>query len=109
MEVIILELSYISLMESRMMTGDETWSLDEGCKEVRKVHDIFCTGLIWAPLPSVNCACVEGLGTADRKDRVLKRVMRYWLRLLETDETNTLGDALGQQKGKEGGQLDEQN
>jgi hypothetical protein len=26
--------------------------------------------------------------------------MEYWLRLLETDETNPSGDALGEQKGR---------
>jgi hypothetical protein len=33
--------------------------------------------------------------------------MKYWLRLLETDETNPLGEALGQNK-KGGGKLYEQ-
>jgi hypothetical protein len=32
----------ISLMESRVKTGFEIWSLGDGWKEVREVYELFC-------------------------------------------------------------------
>jgi hypothetical protein len=33
---------------------------------------------------------------SNRKEKVSEGVMKYWLRLLETDETNPLGDKVGE-------------
>jgi hypothetical protein len=40
------------------------------------------------------------------KENVLEKVMKYWLRLWEINETNPLDDAMGQQK-KVGGPNEE--
>jgi hypothetical protein len=44
-----------------------------------------------------NGACVKELGRANRKEKVIERVLRYWQRLREMDEMSLLGDALIQQ------------
>jgi hypothetical protein len=42
MGINILEQLYVSLIESRMMTGVEIWGLDDGWRETGKVHEMFC-------------------------------------------------------------------
>jgi hypothetical protein len=42
MGINILEQLYVSLIESRMMTGIEIWGLDDGWREIGKVHEMFC-------------------------------------------------------------------
>jgi hypothetical protein len=41
-EVKVLKQVYNALVESRMMTGVEIWGLEDGWKEVKKVHELFC-------------------------------------------------------------------
>jgi hypothetical protein len=41
-----------------------------------------------------NGVCVRELGRANRKEKVLERISKYWLRLWEADESNPIGDAL---------------
>jgi hypothetical protein len=48
------------------------------------------------PNMAANGACVKELGRTNRKERVVERVLRYWQRLWEMDETSLLGDALKQ-------------
>jgi hypothetical protein len=45
---------------------------------------------------------VKELGRANRKEKVIERVLRYWQRLWEMDETSLLGDALKQQSLEKG-------
>jgi hypothetical protein len=71
--------------------------------EVGKVDELFCERVMEVPLTSQNGACVKELGRLYRKETILERIMKCWLRFLETDETNSLGDALGQEeRGGEG-------
>jgi hypothetical protein len=51
---------------------------------------------------------VKDLGRANRIEESVRGIIKYWLRLLETDETNPLGDAVGQQ-GRGRKQLNGQN
>jgi hypothetical protein len=37
------------------------------------------------PMASVNVVSVKRMGRANRKEKVLERVMKYWLRSLEID------------------------
>jgi hypothetical protein len=37
-EVKVLEQVYDALVDSRMMTGVEIWGLEDGWKEIKKVH-----------------------------------------------------------------------
>jgi hypothetical protein len=43
-------------------------------------------------------ACVKELGKTNRNEKVMERVLRYWQRLWEMDETSLLGDALKQER-----------
>jgi hypothetical protein len=47
------------------------------------------------PLISANGICVKELGMRNRKEKLLDRVMKHWLRLLETNYIHQLVDALG--------------
>jgi hypothetical protein len=47
---------------------------------------------------ATNGACVKELGRTNRKGKVLKRVFKYWERLLEMEESSLLGDALTYQR-----------
>jgi uncharacterized protein (DUF1697 family) len=44
----------------------------------------------------------EDFGRANRKEEVLEGVMKYWLHLLGTDETNLFADTMGQQRKERG-------
>jgi hypothetical protein len=42
-----------------MMTGVEIWGLDDGWREIGKVHEMFCKRIIGA---AASGACVKELG-----------------------------------------------
>jgi hypothetical protein len=81
-----------------MATGVEIWGLVNGWREVGKMNELVCTGAMGVPITSANAACAKELGTTSRKETVLERAMKCWLRLLKADQTNPLRDALGQQR-----------
>jgi hypothetical protein len=101
-EVKVLEQLYNALVESRMMTGVEIWWLEDGWKEIGKVHELFYKRVMGMPNTAANGACVKELGRPNRKEKVVERVLRYLQRLWEMDETNLLGDALKQQSLEKG-------
>jgi hypothetical protein len=101
-EVKVLEEVYNALVESRMMTGVEIWGLEDGWKEIEKVHELFCKRLMETPNTAANGACVKEHGRTNRKEKVIERVLRYWQRLREMDEMSLLGDALKQQSLEKG-------
>jgi hypothetical protein len=80
-----------------MMTGVKIWGLEDGWKEIGKVHDLFCKRVMEMLNTAANGACVKELGRKNRKEKVVERVLRYWKRLWEMDEMSLLGDALKQQ------------
>jgi hypothetical protein len=51
---------------------------------------------------AANGACVKELGRTNRKEKVIKRILRYWQRLREMDEISLLGDTLKQQSLEKG-------
>jgi hypothetical protein len=59
------------------MTGLEIWGLEGGWKEIGKVCELFCKRVIWAPSTAANGVCVRELGRAYRKEKVMKRVIKY--------------------------------
>jgi hypothetical protein len=66
--------------------------------EAEKVHDIFCKKVMGVPLASTNGApitCVKDLGKANKKIRVLNTVIKCWLQMSETDNTNPSRDIQG--------------
>jgi hypothetical protein len=75
---------------------DDRWKFG-GWKEIGKVHNLFCKSVMGMPNTAANGACVKELGRTNRKEKVIERVLRYWQRLWEMDETSLLGDALKQQ------------
>jgi cell fate (sporulation/competence/biofilm development) regulator YmcA (YheA/YmcA/DUF963 family) len=46
---------------------------------------------------AANGACVRELGRTNRKEKVVERIVRYWKRLWDMDETSLLREALKQQ------------
>jgi hypothetical protein len=98
MRINILEQLYVTLVESRMMTGVEIWGLDDGWRGIGKVHDMFCKRIMGAPTAATNGACVKELGRTNRKEKVLEKVFKYWRMLLEMEESSLLGDALTYQR-----------
>jgi hypothetical protein len=88
MGINIFEQLYVSLIESRMMTRVEIWGLDDGWREIGKVHEMFCNRIMGAPTAAADGACVKELGRTNRKEKVLERVFKYWGRLLEMKESS---------------------
>jgi hypothetical protein len=80
-EVKVLEQVCYTLVESRMTTGVEIWGLEDGWKEVKKVHELFCKRVMGTSNTAANGACVKELGRTNRKEKVIERVLRYWQRL----------------------------
>jgi hypothetical protein len=76
----------------------EIWGLEDGWKEIGKVHELFRKRVMGMSNTAANGACVKELGRTNRKEKVL----RYWQRLWEMDETSLLGDALKQQSLEKG-------
>jgi hypothetical protein len=61
------------------------------------VQELFYTSGMKVLLTSANGTCVKKLGMRKRKEKLLSRIMKYLLRILEMNYTHPLGDALGQQ------------
>jgi hypothetical protein len=78
-------------------------------RKQRKFISYPVKGKWGVPLTLPNGACLKALGRTNRKEKVSQRVMICWLRLLETNETNPLGEVLGMARKAGGKQLDEQN
>jgi hypothetical protein len=101
-KVKVLEQAYNALVESRMTTGVEIWGLEDGWKEIGKVHELFCKRVMGMPNMAANETSVKELGRTNTKVKVMERVLRYWQRLWEMDEMILLGDALKQQSLEKG-------
>jgi hypothetical protein len=56
-----------------------------------KVHELFCKRVMGMPNTAAN-----------RKEKMMERVLRYCQRLWKMDETSLLGDALKTQSFKKG-------
>jgi hypothetical protein len=80
-----------------MITGVEIWELEDGWKEIGKLHELLCKIVMGMPSTAANGVCVSELGKINMKERVLENVLKYWQRLWEMDEISLLGDALIQQ------------
>jgi hypothetical protein len=80
-----------------MMTGVEIWGSEGGWKEIEKVQDMFCKRIFGVPSTATNGACVRELGRTNRKDKVVERIIKYWKRLWDMDETNLQRKGLKQQ------------
>jgi hypothetical protein len=80
-----------------MMTGVEIWGLEGGWKEIKKVHEMVCKRIFGVPSSTTNGACVRELGRTNREEKVVERIVKYWKRLCDMDETSLLREALKQQ------------
>jgi hypothetical protein len=58
---------------------------------------MFCKRIFEVPSTAANGACVRELGRTNRKEKVIERIVKYWKRLWEMDETSLLREALKQQ------------
>jgi hypothetical protein len=81
-----------------MTTGVEIWGPVNGWREAEKMNELVCTGVMGVPMTSANVPCAKKLRRTRRKERVLERVMKCWLRLLKAEETYPLREALGQKR-----------
>jgi hypothetical protein len=59
------------------MTGVEIWGLEDGWKEIGKVHELFCKRVMEMRNTTASGACVKELGRTNRKEKVIERVLRY--------------------------------
>jgi hypothetical protein len=59
MGINILEKLYVSLTESRMITGVEIWGQDDRWREIGKVHEMFHKRIMGAPTAAANNDCVQ--------------------------------------------------
>jgi hypothetical protein len=75
MGINMLEQLYVSLIESRMMTGVEIWGLDDGWREIGKVHEMFCKRIMGAPTAAASGACVKKLRRTNRKEKCQKEYL----------------------------------
>jgi hypothetical protein len=64
-----------------MMTGVEIWGLEGGWKEIGKFNELFCKRIMGMTSTAANGVCERELGTTNRKEKVVERVLRYWQRL----------------------------
>jgi hypothetical protein len=80
-----------------MMTGVEIWGLEGGWEKIEKVQEIFCKRIFGVPSTAANGACVTELGRTNRKEKVVQRIVKYWERLWDMDDTRLLKEALKQQ------------
>jgi hypothetical protein len=80
-----------------MMTRVEIWGLEGGWEEIEKVYEMFCKRIFGVPSTTANGACVRELERTNRKEHVVERIVKYWKRLREMDETSLLREAVKQQ------------
>jgi hypothetical protein len=76
-EVKISEQLYNALVQPRMMTGVEIWGLEDGWKEIGKVHELFCKRVMEIRKTTANAARAKEMGRSNRKEKVMERVHRY--------------------------------
>jgi hypothetical protein len=88
--------AYNSLIES-LMTGVEIWGLDGGWEEIEKVYEMFCKRIFGVTSIAANGACVRELERTNRKEQDVEKIVKYWKRLREMDETSLLRETLKQQ------------
>jgi alcohol dehydrogenase YqhD (iron-dependent ADH family) len=58
---------------------------------------MFCKIIFGVPSTTANGAYVRELGRTNRKEKVVERIVKYWKRLWDMDETSLLRKALKQQ------------
>jgi hypothetical protein len=49
---------------------------------------MFYNRMFGVPSTAANGACVRELGRTNRKEKVVERIVKYWKRLWEMDETS---------------------
>jgi hypothetical protein len=80
----------------------EIWGVKGGWKETEKDHEMFCKRIFGIPRTAVNGACVRKLGRINGREKVLEKIIKYWKRLWEMEETSLLSEALKQQNTEKG-------
>jgi hypothetical protein len=58
---------------------------------------MFCKRIFGVRSTAANGACVRELGRTNRKEKVVERIVKYWERLWDMDDTRLLKEALKQQ------------
>jgi hypothetical protein len=82
---------------NRIMHDDRGRNLGIRRGMEKKAHEMFCKRIYGVPSTATNGACVRELGRTNRREKVVERIVKYWKRLWDTDETSLLREALKQQ------------
>jgi hypothetical protein len=61
----------------------DNFELKEGWKLVGGMHKEVCEQVIGVSGTVANGGCIRELGRMNRKEKLLERVVKYWLRLCE--------------------------
>jgi hypothetical protein len=80
-----LENVYEMLSESRTMYGIEICGLEGGWNEIDKICSRFCKIILGMPRSVANNLAELELGRDSRRGKVLRTIVKYWLRLLRMD------------------------
>jgi hypothetical protein len=86
MGVKLLENVYEMVCESRIMYGVEIWWVEEGWKEIDKIHGRMCKKILGIPRFAANGVAELELGTDSRRDKVMSTLVKYWQRILQMDK-----------------------
>jgi hypothetical protein len=81
----ILENIYEMLSESRTMYGIKMRGLDEGLKEIDKIHSRFCRIILGVPRFAANNVAELELCRDSTRGKVMSTISKYWLSLLHMD------------------------
>jgi hypothetical protein len=86
MGVKLLENVYKMVCESRMMYGIEISGVEEGWKEIYKIHGRMCKKILGIPRFAANGVAELELGRDSRRGKVMSTSVKYWQRILQMDK-----------------------
>jgi hypothetical protein len=86
MGVKLLEIVYEMVCESRMMYGVEIRGIEEGWKEIDKIHGRVGRKILGIPRFAANWVAELELGRDSRRRKAMNTLVKYWQRILQMDK-----------------------
>jgi hypothetical protein len=77
---------YEMVYESRMMYGVEIWGIEEGWKQIDKIHGRMCKKILGIPRFAANGVTELELGRDSRRGKVMNSLVTYWPRISQMDK-----------------------
>jgi hypothetical protein len=77
---------YEMVYESRMMYGVEIWGIEEGWKQIDKIHGRMCKKILGIPRFTANGVTELELGRDSRRSKVMNSLVTYWPRISQMDK-----------------------